>query len=123
MGSQLFGNSGLLIVSALSGLADVDAATVAVTGMIGSLTVQIAAFAIALALFSNVFAKAVYSTIWGSAPFRNQIWLASIAAVLLSSALLYLNPWRAVAPPTQAAAEASLPNSGQAAWHRSGQSA
>ena len=112
-GSQLFGNSGLLVVSALSGLADVDAATVAVTGMMGSLTVQIAAFAIALALFSNVFAKAVYSTVWGSAPFRNQIWLASIAAVLATSALLYLNPWRAAAPPTQAAAEPSPQNSGQ----------
>jgi uncharacterized membrane protein (DUF4010 family) len=119
-GSELFGDRGLLVVSALSGLADVDAATVAVTGMIGSLTVQIAAFAIALALFSNVLAKAAYSAIWGSAPFRNQIWLASIAAILASSAMLYLNPWSAgAAPPTQAAAEAPPENPGQANETRS----
>jgi uncharacterized membrane protein (DUF4010 family) len=103
-GSQYFGNSGLLIVSALSGLADVDAATVAVTGMMRSLTVAVGAFAIALAIFSNVFAKAVYATVWGSAPFRNQIWIASVAAVLATSAVLFLNPWQTAAPAAQPAA-------------------
>jgi uncharacterized membrane protein (DUF4010 family) len=88
--SQLFGAGGLLLVSALSGLADVDAATVTVTGMMNSLSADIAAYAIALALFSNVVAKAVYATILGSNPFRIRIWAASIAAIIAASAVLYL---------------------------------
>lgn len=87
--SQLFGAGGLLLVSALSGLADVDAATVTVTGMMDKLSPRIAAYAIALALFSNVVAKAVYATILGSNPFRIRAWIASVAAIVASSAVLY----------------------------------
>ncbi|MGZ8361027.1 MAG: MgtC/SapB family protein [Allosphingosinicella sp.] len=85
--SQLFGDAGLLVVSALSGLADVDAATVTVTGMMGAISLGIAALAIALAMLSNVVAKAVYATIFGSAAFRLQIWLASAAAIAASGAV------------------------------------
>ena len=109
-GSEYFGNGGLLVVSALSGLADVDAATVAVTGMMRSLTVAVGAFAIALALFSNVVAKAVYATFWGSGPFRNQIWIASIAAILATSAVLFFNPWQATTPAPAAAPAPTVAN-------------
>ena len=87
--SQFFGNSGLLVVSALSGLADVDAATVAVTGMMDRITPQIGAIAIALALFSNVIAKAVYAAVLGSAPFRIQYGLASLVAIVATAVTLY----------------------------------
>ncbi|WP_380880026.1 membrane protein [Sphingomonas sp. DBB INV C78] len=87
--SQLFGNAGLIIVSALSGLADVDAATVTVTGMINRISPQVGAEAIAIALFSNVVAKAVYASIWGSAGYRLHLWLASIAAAVASGAGLF----------------------------------
>ena len=89
-GSQLFGSGGLYVVSALSGLADVDAVTVAVTGMINSISVQTGAFAIALAVFSNILAKATYATMWGAASYRNQLWIASAGAIAATSAGLYV---------------------------------
>jgi uncharacterized membrane protein (DUF4010 family) len=88
--SQLFGDRGLLAVAALSGLADVDAATVTVTGMMGSLSLAVAAWAIAIALLSNVLAKAAYATAFGSNPFRAHLWLASLGAIAAAGALLVL---------------------------------
>ncbi|OHT21493.1 MgtC/SapB family protein [Edaphosphingomonas haloaromaticamans] len=88
--SQFFGDAGLLAISALSGLADVDAATVTVTGMMDRLAPQVAAQAIAVALFSNVAAKAVYAAVLGSAPFRLHMVLASLMAAAATGAVLSL---------------------------------
>lgn len=86
--SETFGSGGLLVVSALSGLADVDAATVAVTGM-RQLAPTLAASAIALALFSNVVAKAVYGTVLGARTYWIWLWLASVAAATAAGAALF----------------------------------
>jgi uncharacterized membrane protein (DUF4010 family) len=88
---QMFGSSGVLAVSALSGLADVDAAVVAVTGMMGSLPVQVGALAISLAVIVNVVAKACYATALGARPFFVQLWLASIAAAAALGAGLWFS--------------------------------
>lgn len=79
--SQILGAGGLLAVSALSGLADVDAATVAVTGMLGRISPQIAALAIGIAMISNMLAKAVYASFLGLGPFRLHIWAATLLAM------------------------------------------
>ncbi|MCL6706610.1 DUF4010 domain-containing protein [Pseudomonas sp. R2.Fl] len=79
--SQFFGGAGLLVAAGLSGLADVDAATVTVTGMMGSLTVDLASAAIGVAVVANLMAKAVYGTVFGTRIFAAHLWLATIAAV------------------------------------------
>lgn len=89
--SQIFGDAGLLVASALSGLADVDAATVTVTGMMNRLSPHIAAQAIALAIFSNIIAKAVYASVLGSGSYRLHLWIASLAASAAAGACLYLS--------------------------------
>ncbi|MGH6781674.1 MAG: MgtC/SapB family protein, partial [Sphingomonadaceae bacterium] len=87
--SQLFGDAGLLAASALSGLADVDAATVTVTGMMDRLSPHVAAQAIALALVTNVIAKAIYAAILGSGRFRLHLAIASLAASVTTGLCLY----------------------------------
>ncbi|HYJ52481.1 MAG TPA: DUF4010 domain-containing protein [Allosphingosinicella sp.] len=88
---QMFGSSGVLVVSGLSGLADVDAAVVAVTSMMGSITVQIGALAIALAVLVNAVAKASYATALGVRGFFVHMWLASIAAAAALGAGLWFS--------------------------------
>ena len=79
--SQFFGDGGLLIASALSGLADVDSATVTVSGMLGALSPQTASLAIGLAVMSNTLAKAVYASVLGTARFAIHVWIASLLAI------------------------------------------
>lgn len=86
---QLFGDSGLLAVSALAGLVDVDAATVTVTGMKDSLAPAVAAEAIGLAVVANVIAKAAYATALGSWLLALQLWLASLAAIAAAGAVAW----------------------------------
>jgi uncharacterized membrane protein (DUF4010 family) len=80
--TTIWGDRGLLVVSALSGLADVDAATVTVAGMLGSLAPAVASLAIAIAVIANLFAKAFYALLLGSRAFALQIWGATVLAVL-----------------------------------------
>lgn len=79
--SETFGDAGLFIASALSGLADVDAATIAVAGLLPALSVQTASLAIAIAVLSNTLAKAVYASIFGTMAFGAHVWKASILAI------------------------------------------
>ena len=90
-GGQLFGSGGVLVVSALSGLADVDAATVAVTGMIASIPLAVAALAICLAVIVNVVAKAAYATALGAPGFWKHMWLGSIGAAAAMGAGLWFS--------------------------------
>lgn len=56
--AQWFGESGLILVSALSGLADVDAAVVTVAGLLVDLAQPIAVLAIGAAVAANIIAMA-----------------------------------------------------------------
>lgn len=80
--TQYFGGGGLLVASALSALADVDAATVTVASMLSSLTPDLAAQAIGVAVISNMVAKAVYASILGVSGFSLHVWLASFLSVI-----------------------------------------
>jgi uncharacterized membrane protein (DUF4010 family) len=79
--SEIFGDAGLFIASAVSGLADVDAATIAVAGLLPTLSLQTASLAIAIAVLSNTLAKAVYASIFGTMAFGAHVWKASILAI------------------------------------------
>jgi len=80
--TQYFGGGGLLVASALSALADVDAATVTVASMLSSITPDLAVQAIGVAVISNMVAKAVYASILGVSGFSLHVWLASFLSVM-----------------------------------------
>ncbi|WP_421694646.1 MgtC/SapB family protein [Aestuariivirga sp.] len=63
IGRSLFGNSGLMVVAALSGLADVDAITLSVANMGGQAATGVAA--ILLAVGVNSAAKTIYAGVAG----------------------------------------------------------
>lgn len=79
--AQVFGDAGLYIVSALSALADVDAATVTVTGMTAQLTTAVAVNAIGIAVVANLLAKVVYGAATGSRAFMSMLAFATTLAV------------------------------------------
>lgn len=87
--AQWFGSGGLLAVSALSGLADVDAAVVTVAGMLGQLTQPVPTAAIGAAVVSNTLAKAAYALAFGSAAFS----LRFLAATAVSLAAGFAAYW------------------------------
>lgn len=83
-----FGNQGLLVAAGLSGLADVDPITLAVSSQARDvgLPPATAVLAIVLAIGSNTFAKATFAWISGGRAFGLRLagWLgASLAAALL----------------------------------------
>lgn len=76
-----FGDAGLILASAISALADVDAATVTVAGMLKTVAVPMAVKAIGVAVLSNMLAKAVYATIFGNGRFALHLWGATLLSV------------------------------------------
>ena len=77
-----FGNAGIIIVSVLAGLADVDAATLTVAGMTGGgLAVETASLAILAAVTSNTLAKVGYGLMLGSRAFAWRFAASSLAAM------------------------------------------
>ncbi|MBP1847048.1 uncharacterized membrane protein (DUF4010 family) [Rhizobium petrolearium] len=76
-----FGDTGLIVASALSALADVDATTVTVAGMLPALDPKLAARAIGIGVLVNMVVKAVYATIFGSRGFAVHLWMATLLSV------------------------------------------
>lgn len=69
-GAAWFGDAGVFAVSALSGLADVDAPVITAAGLAGhGLTVEAAARAMLIAVAANTLAKAAYGLALGSGRF------------------------------------------------------
>jgi len=80
--SAAFGASGLIVVSALSGLADVDAVTVTVGGLLKQdLAVDIAFFALAAGVTANTLAKMVYAAVLGRPGYAVWFGFASILGI------------------------------------------
>ncbi|MBM3549387.1 MAG: MgtC/SapB family protein [Alphaproteobacteria bacterium] len=76
--SEMFGSTGAIISSAVVGLADVDAATIAVARLVpGSLTELVAATAILLAVASNTVSKIAIGATTGGGSFAVGIALMS----------------------------------------------
>lgn len=79
--SQIFGDDGLYVVSALTALADVDAVSVTVAGMLPALSLDVATIAVGIAVTANMAAKVVYAGVAGSAGFALRLGAASLIAV------------------------------------------
>lgn len=77
-----FGESGLLVVSTLSGLADIDAITVTIAGMRDAIGVEFAATALGAAVIANTVAKMTYASILGCRAYSGRFILASMAALV-----------------------------------------
>ncbi|BCH21771.1 membrane protein [Mesorhizobium sp. L-8-3] len=86
-----YGESGVLVVSTLSGLADVDAVTVTVAGMLDTLSTTVAAAAIGIAVASNTMAKAAYAIAFGSRAFAIQVALALPVSLVAGAAVFWLS--------------------------------
>lgn len=79
--SQVFGDAGLYAVSGLTALADVDAATVTVAGMLPTLSVEVATIAVSIAIASNMVAKVVYGAAIGTKGFAARLAAATLLAI------------------------------------------
>lgn len=85
-----FGNSGLMVVAGISGLADVDAITLSVANMGGQAVAGVAA--ILLAIGVNSAAKAVYAGIAGGVKLGLTLFLLNMAAMAVAVACYLLVP-------------------------------
>ena len=89
--SATFGASGLIIVSALSGLADVDAVTVTVGGLLKqNLAVDIAFFALAAGVIANTLAKMAYAAALGRAGYAIWFGFSSVLAIAVAVAVYWI---------------------------------
>ncbi len=88
--SEIWGAGGLYAASALSGLADVDAVTVTVAGMLPTLDPAVAARALGLAVLANMLAKAAYGALLGVPRFALALGGASAGALLAAAFSLLL---------------------------------
>jgi uncharacterized membrane protein (DUF4010 family) len=85
--SAAFGAGGLIVVSTLSGLADVDAVTVTVGGLLKQdLAVDIAFFALAAGVIANTLAKMAYAAVLGRSGYS--IWFGLASALGIAAAFL-----------------------------------
>ncbi len=83
-GAAWFGDAGVFAVSALSGLADVDAPVITAAGLAGhGLNVEVAALAMLIAIAANTVAKAAYGLALGSGRFG--MMFAGVSAVALAA--------------------------------------
>jgi len=76
------GQAGVLLIAALSGIADVDAVTISMARLVGqSITIELAAQAIILAVAVNTLSKAVIAASTGGSGVAWPVGLTSVAAV------------------------------------------
>lgn len=80
--SEIWGAGGLYAAAALSGLADVDAVTVTVAGMLPTLDAGVAARALGLAVIANMLAKTAYAGLFGTRRFALTLAGASLLALM-----------------------------------------
>lgn len=90
IGKALFGDSGLLAVAAVSGLADVDALTLSVANMGPATPIGIAAILLTLAV--NSAAKALYAGIAGGAKLGFMLFLLNMSAMAVAVVSYLLIP-------------------------------
>jgi uncharacterized membrane protein (DUF4010 family) len=91
LAAERLGTEAVLVVAAVTGLADVDAVTLSVPQLVpASLTAGIAATAIAVAVASNIVAKAGYALGIGGTGYGLRMALPSLAALAAGGTLLLL---------------------------------
>jgi len=86
--SEWLGDAALLVVAAISGLADVDAVTLSVSTLVPeSVTARLAADAIAVAVASNILAKSGYALALGGKAYGLRFGLASLGGLAAGAVL------------------------------------
>lgn len=89
--SAWFGEAGVIVVSALAGLGDVDAPVITVASLVnGGLSTNAATIAILAAVGANTLAKAAYGLALGPARFGRVFAGASVAALAVGAACFVL---------------------------------
>lgn len=89
LAAKTFGEAGVFAVTAISGLADVDAVSLAMSSLVPhTLTAPVAAAAIAVAVASNTAAKSVYGVALGSRRFALLFGGASLLALAVGGLVL-----------------------------------
>jgi uncharacterized membrane protein (DUF4010 family) len=82
-GAEWFGDSGLLVVAGISGLADTDALIASVSGLLaGGLSPGTGALAIVAAVVMNAVAKTAYAFAFGTPGFALRYGAGTLGAVL-----------------------------------------
>lgn len=88
---ERLGGGALLAVSAISGLVDVDAVTLSVAGLVPeTIGLRLGAEAVALAVASNIIAKAVYALVLGGSAFGRRYAAGSAAGLTAGGVALWL---------------------------------
>jgi uncharacterized membrane protein (DUF4010 family) len=91
LAAEKLGEEAVLVVAAVTGLADVDAVTLSVPQLVpATLTAGIAATAIGVAVASNILAKSGYALVLGGTRFGWRVALASAGALAAGGVLLAL---------------------------------
>lgn len=89
--SLWFGEAGVIVISAVAGLGDVDAPVITAAGLVGSgLSAEAGTIAMLAAIGANTLAKAAYGMALGPARFGRVFAGASIAALVVGAACLAL---------------------------------
>lgn len=82
-GAEWFGDSGLVVVAGISGLADTDALIASVSGLLaGGLSPRTGALAIVAAVVMNALAKTAYAFAFGTPGFGLRVAAGTLGAVL-----------------------------------------
>ncbi|NMJ42992.1 DUF4010 domain-containing protein [Roseomonas sp. JC162] len=90
-GSERLGEAAVIVIAAVTGLTDVDAITLSVPLLApGTITTALAAQAVAVAVASNIVAKAVYGVTLGDARFGRIFGLGSAAGLAAGAAALFI---------------------------------
>ena len=87
---SIYGNSGLMAVAAISGLADVDAVTLSVAGMGPASTAGVAAVLIAIAV--NSIAKSAYAWYAGGSRLGLVLLVLNLATIAAAAVAFFLLP-------------------------------
>lgn len=88
---EWLGSGALLAISAVSGLADVDAVTLSVAGLVpGAIPLALGVQAVAVAVAANIIAKAGYALVLGGGAFARRYLAGSAAGLVAGGAALWL---------------------------------
>ncbi|GGJ34513.1 MgtC/SapB family protein [Neoroseomonas lacus] len=91
LGAEWLGGAAVIVISAVTGLTDVDAITLSVPQLVPEvITAALAARAIAVAVASNIIAKAVYAAALGNRAYGRSYGIGSLIALSAGGAVLVL---------------------------------
>lgn len=91
LGAEWLGGAAVIVIAAVTGLTDVDAITLSMPQLVPDvITATLAARAIAVAVASNIVAKAAYAAVLGNRAYGRLYGIGSLAALGAGGALLVL---------------------------------